>query len=111
MKRYPCSWIRTINTVKMSILPKCYLSFDRDCVESMGQLRHNPCQNLNNTFDRKSKSITKIHMKSQKTLNSQAILQKKKKPGGTILPDFKLHYKITVIKAVWYLCKSNHIKQ
>ena len=37
-------------------------------------------------------------MDSQKTLNSQAILRKKNKAAGIMLPDFKLCYKSIVAK-------------
>ena len=64
-RNIPCSWIRRINIVKMSILPQSNL-----------QIQCNPYQATSGNFHNARINNFTICMEIQKTLNSQSNLEK-----------------------------------
>ena len=101
----PCSWVGRIDIVKITILQNVIYIFNAIPFRVPMAFFHRI----------KTKSFT-IHMETQKTPNCQSSLDgewimEKNGAGGISLPDFRLSYKTTGIKTVWYWHKNRNIDQ
>ena len=96
----PCSCVGRINIVKMTILPNAIYRFSEIPIKLPVAF-----------FIKLGKKFSQFIWKHKRCRIDKTVQRKKNRAGGINLPDFRLFYKATVMKTVWYWHKYRPMEQ
>ena len=90
---------------------KCKYCEDDYATQSNLQIQCNVYQTTNGIFHKTTTKKFQFSWEYKRTQRAKVTLRKKNGTRGINLPEFRLYYKATVIRIVWYWHKDSNVGQ